>query len=79
MTLSFLGTPRPDWTGGITSTFTFKEWSLNAFLYLRWGQTYFGGYPNSMVAVTPMVVLKTMYGDSLMKQVAGQCLMPQAY
>lgn len=42
-----LGTPRPDWTGGITSTFTYKEWSLNAFLYLRWGQTYFGGYPNS--------------------------------
>ena len=42
-----LGTPRPDWTGGITSTFTYKAWSLNAFLYLRWGQTYFGGYPNS--------------------------------
>ena len=42
-----LGTPRPDWTGGVTTTFTYKEWSLNAFLYLRWGQTYFGGYPNS--------------------------------
>ena len=42
-----LGTPRPDWTGGITTTFTYKEWSLNDFLYLRWGQTYFGGYPNS--------------------------------
>ena len=45
--LVILGTPRPDWTGGITTTFTYKEWSLNAFLYLRWGQTYFGGYPNS--------------------------------
>ena len=42
-----LGTPRPDWTGGVTTTFTYKDWSLNAFLYLRWGQTYFGGYPNS--------------------------------
>ena len=44
--LVILGTPRPDWTGGITTTFTYKAWSLNAFLYLRWGQTYFGGYPN---------------------------------
>jgi TonB-dependent starch-binding outer membrane protein SusC len=48
-----LGTPRPDWTGGITTTFTYKEWSLNAFLYLRWGQTYFGGYPNSYGGSNP--------------------------
>ena len=42
-----LGTPRPDWTGGITNTVTYKNWSLNTFIYFRWGQTYFGGYPNS--------------------------------
>jgi hypothetical protein len=48
-----LGTPRPKWTGGITNTFRYKNWSLNAFLYLRWGQTYFGGYPNSYGGVNP--------------------------
>jgi hypothetical protein len=41
-----LGSVRPDWTGGITNTFTYKNWSLNSFVYFRWGQTYFGGYPN---------------------------------
>lgn len=45
--LVILGTPRPTWTGGVSTTFTYKEWSIQAFLYLRWGQTYFGGYPNS--------------------------------
>jgi TonB-linked SusC/RagA family outer membrane protein len=48
-----LGSPRPKWTGGITNTFKYKNWSLNAFLYLRWGQTYFGGYPNSYGGVNP--------------------------
>ncbi len=48
-----LGTVRPKWTGGITNTFTYKNWSLNAFLYFRWGQTYFGGYPNSYGGTNP--------------------------
>jgi hypothetical protein len=48
-----LGTVRPDWTGGITNTFTYKNWSFNAFIYFRWGQMYFGGYPNSYGGVNP--------------------------
>ncbi len=44
--MTILGTPRPSWTGGITNTFTYKNWSLNSFIYFRWGQMYFGGYPN---------------------------------
>jgi TonB-linked SusC/RagA family outer membrane protein len=48
-----LGTPRPKWTGGITNTFHYKNWSLNAFIYFRWGQMYFGGYPNSYGGVNP--------------------------
>jgi len=48
-----LGSVRPDWTGGITNTFTYKNWSLNTFIYFRWGQTYFGGYPNSYGGVNP--------------------------
>jgi TonB-linked SusC/RagA family outer membrane protein len=48
-----LGTPRPKWTGGITNNFRYKNWSLNAFVYFRWGQTYFGGYPNSYGGVNP--------------------------
>jgi hypothetical protein len=48
-----LGSPRPKWTGGVTSTWRYKNWQLNAFLYLRWGQTYFGGYPNSYGGTFP--------------------------
>jgi TonB-linked SusC/RagA family outer membrane protein len=48
-----LGSVRPDWTGGITNTFTYKSWSFNAFIYFRVGQTYFGGYPNSYGGVNP--------------------------
>ncbi|MFI5130429.1 MAG: SusC/RagA family TonB-linked outer membrane protein [Chitinophagales bacterium] len=48
-----LGTPRPKWSSGITNTFRYKNWQLNAFLYLRWGQTYFGGYPNSYGGTFP--------------------------
>jgi TonB-dependent starch-binding outer membrane protein SusC len=47
------GTPRPKWTGGLTNTFTYKNWSLNSFIYFRWGQTYFGGYPNSYGGIFP--------------------------
>jgi hypothetical protein len=38
------GSDRPKWTGGITNTFTYKNWSLSTFIYARVGQTYFGGY-----------------------------------
>jgi hypothetical protein len=48
-----LGTPRPKWTGGITNTFRYKNWSLSTFWYFRYGQTYFGGYPNSYGGVNP--------------------------
>lgn len=48
-----LGTPRPKWTGGITNTVNYKNWSFNMFIYFRWGQTYFGGYPNSYGGVNP--------------------------
>ncbi|MBC7887826.1 MAG: SusC/RagA family TonB-linked outer membrane protein [Ferruginibacter sp.] len=41
------GTSRPKWSGGITNTFRYKNWSLSSFIYARIGQTYFGGYPNS--------------------------------
>ncbi len=47
------GTPRPKWTSGITNTFRYKNWQLNAFVYFRYGQTYFGGYPNSFGGVNP--------------------------
>ena len=39
------GSNRPKWTGGLTNTFTYKNFSLSAFIYARVGQTYFGGYP----------------------------------
>lgn len=39
------GSNRPRWTGGITNTFTYKNFSLSSFIYARIGQTYFGGYP----------------------------------
>lgn len=41
-----LGTVRPRWTGGMTNTFKYKNWTLSSILYARVGQTYFGGYPN---------------------------------
>mgnify|MGYP003042525940 CR=1 FL=1 len=47
------GTPRPKWSGGITNTFNYKNWSLSSFIYFRWGQTYFGGYPNSYGGTNP--------------------------
>ena len=47
------GSNRPKWTGGITNTFRYKNWSLSSFIYARVGQTYFGGYPNSYGGVWP--------------------------
>jgi len=40
------GNNRPKWTGGMTNTFRYKNWTLSSFIYARVGQTYFGGYPN---------------------------------
>lgn len=48
-----LGSPRPKWSGGITNTFRYGNWQLNSFIYFRWGQTYFGGYPNSYGGIFP--------------------------
>jgi TonB-linked SusC/RagA family outer membrane protein len=43
------GTNRPKWTGGITNTFGYKNFTLSSFMYARIGQTYFGGYPGNRV------------------------------
>ncbi|HSC54531.1 MAG TPA: TonB-dependent receptor [Phnomibacter sp.] len=51
--LVILGSPRPKWTGGITNTFTYKGFSLNSFIYMRWGQTYFGGFPGAAAGSNP--------------------------
>jgi hypothetical protein len=48
-----LGTNRPKWTGGFTSTLGYKEFELSFFVYARIGQMYFGGYPNSYGGVNP--------------------------
>lgn len=47
------GNNRPKWSGGITNTFKYKNWTLSAFIYARVGQTYFGGYPNSYGGINP--------------------------
>jgi len=47
------GSPRPKWSGGMTNTFRYANWSLSSFIYFRWGQTYFGGYPNSFGGANP--------------------------
>ncbi|PRD49205.1 SusC/RagA family TonB-linked outer membrane protein [Sphingobacterium haloxyli] len=47
------GTNRPKWSGGITNTFRYKDLTLSTFIYARWGQTFFGGYPNSYGGIWP--------------------------
>jgi len=37
-----LGSNRPDWVGGITNTFNYKNWELNFFVYVRAGNLYYG-------------------------------------
>ncbi len=37
-----LGSNRPDWVGGITNTFNYKNWELNFFIYIRTGNLYYG-------------------------------------
>jgi hypothetical protein len=38
----FLGSTRPYWEGGFTTTFTYKNWQLNSFIYARIGGLYYG-------------------------------------
>lgn len=38
----FQGSFTPKWEGGFTTTFIYKNWQLNAFLYGRFGNTYYG-------------------------------------
>ena len=37
-----IGQWSPKWTGGFTTTFTYKDWELSAFFYGRFGNTYLG-------------------------------------
>ena len=34
---AIVGKVRPDWSGGLTSTFTYKNWDFSFFIYSRWG------------------------------------------
>jgi hypothetical protein len=38
----FQGSFRPKWEGGFTTTFTYKNWELNTFVYGRFGGLYYG-------------------------------------
>ena len=38
-----VGHYRPDWSGGLTSTFKYKNFDLSIFIYSRWGFTVKGG------------------------------------
>jgi TonB-linked SusC/RagA family outer membrane protein len=48
-----LGSNRPKWTGGVTNSFSYKNFELSFFVFARIGQKYFGGYPNSYGGVNP--------------------------
>jgi hypothetical protein len=37
-----IGSRRPDWTAGMTNTFTYRNWSLSAFIHARVGGLYYG-------------------------------------
>lgn len=39
-----LGTPSPDWTVGITNTFTYKNWDMSIYMYGRYGGMYDDGF-----------------------------------
>ncbi|MEI6945960.1 SusC/RagA family TonB-linked outer membrane protein [Paraflavisolibacter sp. H34] len=51
--LRIVGTNRPKWTGGVTNTLRYKDWTFISFVYFRWGQTYFGAFPNSFGGSNP--------------------------
>ena len=38
--LKILGTYSPKWQGGLTNTLTYKNWSLNFYIYARFGNLY---------------------------------------
>ena len=38
----FLGSFQPKWIGGFTTTFIYKNWQLNSFVYARMGNMYYG-------------------------------------
>lgn len=38
-----VGSERPDWSGGITNTFNYKNIELSFFIYTRWGSTFKSG------------------------------------
>ena len=38
-----VGNQRPDWTGGMTNTFNYKNLELSFFIYSRWGATFKSG------------------------------------
>ncbi len=38
-----VGYKRPDWTGGITNTFNYKNWELSFFIFSRWGGNFKNG------------------------------------
>ncbi len=38
-----VGNKRPDWSGGITNTFDYKNLELSFFIYTRWGSTFKSG------------------------------------
>jgi TonB-dependent starch-binding outer membrane protein SusC len=38
-----VGTQRPDWTGGMTNTFNYKNLELSFFIFTRWGSTFKSG------------------------------------
>ncbi|MBD8489106.1 TonB-dependent receptor [Echinicola sp. CAU 1574] len=41
-----VGSRQPKWTGGLTNTFGYGDWTLSFMAYARIGQTYMGGYPH---------------------------------
>lgn len=43
-----VGNPRPKWSGGLTSRFSYKGFDLSVFLYARYGQTIFSNVHNSI-------------------------------
>ncbi|MUP36661.1 SusC/RagA family TonB-linked outer membrane protein [Labilibaculum euxinus] len=38
-----VGKKRPDWSGGMTNTFKYKNFDLSFFIYSRWGNTFRSG------------------------------------
>jgi TonB-linked SusC/RagA family outer membrane protein len=38
-----VGTTRPDWTAGMTNTFSYKNWEFSFFIFSRWGGIFKAG------------------------------------